>query len=258
MACDPPNCLEIPPATGPGSTFPVCRWDITWYRIWPISFPLSGADAGSLAAAINGIANAGGRIITEDVWFLDSDGKCTLEVSIVNPTPATPNQQQPEITCPPGYVYDLQQEACVLETIIIPPPPNGGGGSCSLAACAECVGALISSPSACAACFTLGEALVGAPCVECAGDLALLLGSCAECAGCAVLDVWRFLHSRPHADPGIASDFTVASFRPFAEPFMPLSRRRPAPNTVGPIGRLFQGASLFSKLADPTMRFSRR
>lgn len=131
MACNPPNCLEIPPrvdpSTGdvlPGRTpFPVCGWSLQWYEHFPILLGLSGPDEPSLDLALNGIAAAGGRIYSLRVGFLASDGSCQF-IDILYPYPGNPNPSgQPQVTCPPGFTYDPVAEACVFDSIVIVPPP---------------------------------------------------------------------------------------------------------------------------------------
>jgi len=128
MACDPPSCLEIPPALPPSS--PLCGWELTWYRIWPITFPLGGIGLGTseLQQALTNIANAGGRVLSANLFFRDSKGGCTLEVTVLYPNPGAPGLINQQVTCPPGYRWDSLNEQCVLDIPIPIPIPLPGPG----------------------------------------------------------------------------------------------------------------------------------
>lgn len=62
----------------------------------------------------------------------------------------------------------------------------------SLATCAECLTALGATPTACAACFTLGEELAGLPCAECAAELGALVAGCVECAAYSITQIINY------------------------------------------------------------------
>lgn len=134
--CNPPQCLEIPPALPPPSPTAddICGFTLDWYRSWPIIFGVNGTglDATQLSQVLNSIANAGGRLLDINLFFKDADGNCTIEVSILYPNPGPGSPSQYQVQCPPGWTWDSQLEECVAPLpIIIPPPPgfgNGGGG----------------------------------------------------------------------------------------------------------------------------------
>src|SRR5260370_26294140 len=128
MACDPPNCLEFPPALTPPA--PLCGWELTWYRNWPIALPLGGIGLGSaeLQQAVTNIANVGGRVLQANLFFRDSKGGCTLEVSVLYPNPGTAGVVNQQVTCPPGYRWDNLNEQCVLDIPIPIPIPIPGPG----------------------------------------------------------------------------------------------------------------------------------
>lgn len=267
MACNPPNCLEIPPASPPsGKSFPVCRWHLTWYRVWPITFDLSDSGAGSeatLATALNGIANAGGRLLDLDVSYLDSSGACTLTVSTIYPTPGNPNPSgsgQPQVTCPPGFVYDPVAEACVLEAIVVTPPPPPGppppgppppgpppppSGGCppvqdvtfwSVVECARCLWDSAVAAFVCPVCaFTEPGVLTPVAilaCLKCAWASIDAVAACGQCAKLQFSDivyVFRFfdcfahLFSSRKKDPPM--DFLESRFLKFPRP-QPSTRAR--------------------------------
>lgn len=127
MACNPPNCLEIPPALNAPLPSTLCGAIITWYRIFPITFTLRANGPDAVRAALEGIANAGGTVLNATWFYTDDTGACTIEVDTFTKIPGKPDSGI-NVTCPPGFVYDPGLEACVLDVVIIPPIPPGGGG----------------------------------------------------------------------------------------------------------------------------------
>lgn len=112
MACNPPQCLEIPP-NQPGSTF--CGWFVTWYRVWPITFPLEGGGLSyaSLQNTLNNIRNAGGAVLSIKYYYLDSSGRCTLVVEYIFDSPGGPGNFGQNSICPPGFYFDVASETCI-------------------------------------------------------------------------------------------------------------------------------------------------
>lgn len=130
MSCNPPNCLEIPPASWPNPFPPaaeVCGWNFRWYLHFPILLDASGPDATTLANAIADVRGNGGGLYSLNLFFRDAKGACTIEVSILYPSPGNV-LRTPQVNCPPGYTWDDLNEQCVL-TIIPPVGPPGGGGT---------------------------------------------------------------------------------------------------------------------------------